>query len=832
MGFMTVSRLAARLLPQSEADDAAFVREQPDLVVLGPDPGTIPSRKPPVRIFVGTEPGQYRAERVLVWSVEAVRDRTRIYEIHLMKDLAGFDRRLWLTGFTNYRFAIPHLAGGIGRAIYNDVDQQYLADPALLFDADMDGAGFLALSPQDTAVMLIDCERMKTVWSLEDARHGRRKPIEAKAHDDWARLPSEWHCRDWEYVEGRSRCMHYTTIHSQPWQPFPNVYVYQRSDAAAVWEAAEAAADAARYQPFSFHHPSLGYLKVVELARELVGSGSVKGGAAQRAEVQSLVEATGSRTLLEFTLGGGGTPVGGIGAQRSGLSVTRFDPADAATGAGPEGPFDGVSCWGAFEHLCDDDACWALDDLFKRARSFIHVTIRQHSQSTIWDRLRRKRRSTRPATWWYDRFRESSCRYPRVHWRLDLALEDASGRTKRFCREGGRRLNGPPRVWILLDHKPGHTTQSLGLVNALGWPYELKPLPYRLIHLISDRLLGPLAVDPSGKRRELLTEPWPDLVLSTGWRTAPITRWIGIQSGGRTRTVQLGRKGGSLAQHYDAVVTCAHTRYPLHARRVETVAPLNRVTAEELARAAARWADVFGSAPRPRIVLLVGGSSREHRIDRAVADSLGLEVSRWAGEAGGSVFAVTSRRTGAEVEAALEAGMGSVGRICRWATVGNDNPYLGYLALADAIVVTSDSESMLAEGAATGKPLYIYRVPRRPPLPVTRLARFVAETAYSRPRKRKGTIRPQQGREYLCSRLIERGVIRPPRDLDAMCEALVERGIARWYGGPLVLEPRPVLDEAGRAARRVRELLGWTQWDEPALRGGMRHTPMAARATA
>jgi hypothetical protein len=84
-----------------------------------------------VRIFVGTEPDQHRAERVLLWSIERHRDRARSYEIFLMKNLPGFDRRWWLTGFTNYRFAVPHLTGGSGRAIYNDVDQIYLTEPVI-----------------------------------------------------------------------------------------------------------------------------------------------------------------------------------------------------------------------------------------------------------------------------------------------------------------------------------------------------------------------------------------------------------------------------------------------------------------------------------------------------------------------------------------------------------------------------------------------------------------------------------------------------------------------------------------------------------------------------
>ena len=83
----------------------------PDAIVLGVRPGHPASEKPPVRIFLGTERSQYRAERVFLWSIERVRDPGRVYEIHLMKSLPGFRDWFWNTGFTNYRFATPHFAG-------------------------------------------------------------------------------------------------------------------------------------------------------------------------------------------------------------------------------------------------------------------------------------------------------------------------------------------------------------------------------------------------------------------------------------------------------------------------------------------------------------------------------------------------------------------------------------------------------------------------------------------------------------------------------------------------------------------------------------------------
>src|SRR5689334_7303102 len=173
---MTLSS-ESEAVASENSDNWPFTRDHPDVVVLGVRDGSVPSDKPPVRIFLGTEEAQYRAERIFFWSIEKVRDPGRVYEIHLMKNVAGFDRRSWRTGFTNYRFAIPDFAGGVGKAIYNDVDQIYLADPALLFDLDMDGHGYLAISPKDTSVMLIDCPRMLPMWNRAEASTGGKHKL-------------------------------------------------------------------------------------------------------------------------------------------------------------------------------------------------------------------------------------------------------------------------------------------------------------------------------------------------------------------------------------------------------------------------------------------------------------------------------------------------------------------------------------------------------------------------------------------------------------------------------------------------------------------------------
>jgi mitochondrial fission protein ELM1 len=207
-------------------------------------------------------------------------------------------------------------------------------------------------------------------------------------------------------------------------------------------------------------------------------------------------------------------------------------------------------------------------------------------------------------------------------------------------------------------------------------------------------------------------------------------------------------------------------------------------------------------------VLIVGGTCARYRLEASAAQRLGEQVCALARSVGGSVFAITSPRTGAAATAALRHGLGDFGQLHEWRPRETDNPYMGYLALADAIVVTGESESMLAEAAAAAKPLFIYPLAERP-LGFRRLSEWVARRAESRPRKLKGTVRPQQGLEYICARLIEAGIVRPPRHLDRLHRGLIEAGAAHAFGAPFDINTCRPLREVDLVARRVRLLLGF-----------------------
>ena len=70
-------------------------------------------------------------------------------------------------------------------------------------------------------------------------------------------------------------------------------------------------------------------------------------------------------------------------------------------------------------------------------------------------------------------------------------------------------------------------------------------------------------------------------------------------------------------------------------------------------------------------------------------------------------FVITaSRRTPPEALVAFKIALGETPAYF-WNGLG-DNPYLGFLGLADFLLVTTDSVSMISEALMTGKPVYTF----------------------------------------------------------------------------------------------------------------------------
>lgn len=384
-----------------------------------------------------------------------------------------------------------------------------------------------------------------------------------------------------------------------------------------------------------------------------------------------------------------------------------------------------------------------------------------------------------------------------------------AGHPTALCASTNPDRADTPTVWVLLDDRPGNTTQAIGLAETLGWPYQRKRLCFNALANVHNHILGSThrTIDPG--ESDTLEPPWPKVVISAGRRTAPVARWIGKQSSGRSLLVQLGRRGGNVADAFDAVITPLHTRLLPHPRRIETLGPLNPVNPERLEQARTRWPDLGNGLARPLIALLVGGSTPRYTLDAAYASRMGVEVNAYAQAQSGSLVVLTSRRTGPQATRALIDSVAPEVRVSQW-QAEVESPYLGYLAQADILIVTGESESMLAEVAALGKPMFIYPVPQKPPTRKLRLKEWILGNAQLRSDGGAGDLpwfrAPIQS---LCAKLIGSGLIMPPRRIDLLHQALIDRGIAQYFGQPWgETTPRPLRETADVADKLKALLLG------------------------
>lgn len=269
-------------------------------------------------------------------------------------------------------------------------------------------------------------------------------------------------------------------------------------------------------------------------------------------------------------------------------------------------------------------------------------------------------------------------------------------------------------IWAVSERGAvGMQNQALGLAEALAsgggfempraieaafrWPYTWAPMHPAFASL------NALTADT----RKAFAEPWPDMLITCGRKSALLALAIKRASGGRTVLIHVQDPKAD-PRHWDLLIVPEHDR--LRGPNVlVSKGALHRVTRQKLAAGADAIRARVAHLPRPLLAVLVGGNNRYYTLDTDwMRDFIGnLRIA--IGNAGGGILATVSRRTG-ETEANLLRGALATLPSELWDGEG-PNPYFGYLGLADAILVTCDSVSMVSEACATGKPVYVARLP-------------------------------------------------------------------------------------------------------------------------
>jgi mitochondrial fission protein ELM1 len=306
--------------------------------------------------------------------------------------------------------------------------------------------------------------------------------------------------------------------------------------------------------------------------------------------------------------------------------------------------------------------------------------------------------------------------------------------------------------WVITEAAIGMQNQAIGLAEALALPYVLKTV-IRPKHFWQH-----LSLEDQG-----FVPPWPDLLISCGRLGAIVSRDIRKKSAGKTFTVHI-QDPLIPPQYFDALIVPEHDK--LRGDNVlVTRGAIHRVTPEKLIKGADQFRPLLASLPRPLICVLVGGKNRHQQFTSSTLYDFANKLIIAAKNTGGGLAITPSRRTGAENEKKLKQYIQGIPAFV-WDGQG-ENPYFGMLSLADAIVVTSDSISMISEVCSTGKPVYVYDLPR-----AGKRHRHFLENLI-----RSGTARPFSG-------AIETWTYQPLKDTRQAADFVRDRFLARAQSMP------------------------------------------------
>lgn len=273
-------------------------------------------------------------------------------------------------------------------------------------------------------------------------------------------------------------------------------------------------------------------------------------------------------------------------------------------------------------------------------------------------------------------------------------------------------------VWIVSEGSPGHVSQSAGLADALSGflPIRIERVECRpRLNGVARSLVRAWMGQAGGSLPDWIVRRWlrmdmaaataakPDFILSSGGKSVFAARVLAVRH--RVPYVFLGERKPYPSSWFHTVFTPSARERDINDVPIEMIP--TQVNRSGVERAAAGWT----GRPSGRLcAMIIGGASVSHRYTASDWDGLAAGMNLLASREGFRWLITTSRRTGAEAEARLRAGLDkSLLAASVWWAEKTEKKMSAYLGSAEQVFVTQDSVTMVTEAVASARPVIVLR---------------------------------------------------------------------------------------------------------------------------
>jgi mitochondrial fission protein ELM1 len=260
-------------------------------------------------------------------------------------------------------------------------------------------------------------------------------------------------------------------------------------------------------------------------------------------------------------------------------------------------------------------------------------------------------------------------------------------------------------IWALTDDRAGNNSQSIGLAQNLSNNYQIKEISYNKLAKLPNFLqFGSLIGINSYLKQELINSKSPDIIISTGRKLAKIAIFL-KKYHKNSFLVQIMNPNINFKK-FDLVILPDHDRKYNSDNIIRSLGALTKIDKKKLELEYQKFNHDLKKIPKPKIALLLGGSSKKNRFTLNNAQDLRKICNKISNKMQGSLLILDSRRTDNFILEELQNNLNCNYQIFRYNQI--PNPYLAILHDADYIIATGDSISMCSEISSLDKAIYIF----------------------------------------------------------------------------------------------------------------------------
>lgn len=263
-----------------------------------------------------------------------------------------------------------------------------------------------------------------------------------------------------------------------------------------------------------------------------------------------------------------------------------------------------------------------------------------------------------------------------------------------------------PKIWVLVDHRTGGANQALALASRLSPNHQVKNIRYNKFSGLPNFVLGfwPINITRS-VFNELKSQDPPDIIISSGRRTAALAIYFKKKFNNRMKVIQIMHPGLN-PKLFDLIIFPQHDNYNCTLPNIVSIIGALNDLQSSMRKTQSVFRVNYPELPN-FIAVIIGGSTKSYKFTIKTAEFLSNKILSISTYHSLPVFISFSRRTPQEVKEIFKNKFSKPHMI--YDPDGDlPNPYPGIIGEGEYIIITADSISMCSEAASTGKPIYIF----------------------------------------------------------------------------------------------------------------------------